>query len=188
MNKICLLSITASNHDFHFFNWIQNSIQPDIVFLELFKQMNISFVQSPKAIHFTKHNSWDALEADLKNSPDLFPVLAALCASANGKSKLFGAAQLRDKESDRVKKTCELLSICNVHFNELPDGVEIFGRGRGGIKTSGEVVQFNPDHDHRMAMAAALMKLAGAPIESTDPQVVNKSYPNFWNDIGVKNG
>ena len=45
---------------------------------------------------------------------------------------------------------------------------------------------FNPDHDHRMAMAAAVLKLAGFTIDIQDADVVKKSYPGFWKDIGIQ--
>jgi 3-phosphoshikimate 1-carboxyvinyltransferase len=169
-------------------NWQENSIQPDMAFLNLFRQMGIRFECKEKNIRFLKHNSWNSLNADLKNCPDLFPVLAALCALASGKSKLFGARQLRHKESDRIKKTRELLGLCGVQTQEMPDGLEIFGVGRNGISKSEDLKIFNPDHDHRMAMAAAVLLLAGAPLKITDLHVVNKSYPNFWKDIGVNFG
>ena len=37
-------------------------------------------------------------------------------------------------------------------------------------------------HDHRMAMSFAPLGLLG-PIEIEDPEVVNKSYPGFWEDL-----
>ncbi|MBY0452950.1 MAG: hypothetical protein K2P92_07935, partial [Bdellovibrionaceae bacterium] len=39
--------------------------------------------------------------------------------------------------------------------------------------------------DHRMAMAAAVLKLSGFNIDIQHREVVNKSYPSFWRDIGL---
>ena len=180
-----LAACAVADGDARITNWNSKSIQPDMTFVALFKQMGIQFEVDGKTVHFSKHNTWAPLSADLKNCPDLFPVLAALCALAPGKSQLFGAQQLREKESDRIAKTRELLEICGVRVIELPDGLEIFGVGRNGISKTKNQKLFSPDQDHRMAMAAAVLKLAGAPLKIADPQVVNKSYPNFWKDIGV---
>jgi 3-phosphoshikimate 1-carboxyvinyltransferase len=38
-------------------------------------------------------------------------------------------------------------------------------------------------NDHRMAMSFAPMCLAFEELQINNPEVVNKSYPNFWNDL-----
>ena len=38
-------------------------------------------------------------------------------------------------------------------------------------------------HDHRMAMAAAILGLGGAKIEIEDAEAIGKSYPLFFDDI-----
>ena len=37
--------------------------------------------------------------------------------------------------------------------------------------------------DHRMAMAFAALAMLG-PVEIEDPEVVSKSYPQFWEHLG----
>ena len=37
-------------------------------------------------------------------------------------------------------------------------------------------------HDHRMAMSFAPLGLLGT-VEIEEPEVVNKSYPEFWSDL-----
>ncbi len=164
-------------------NWNQASEQPDLVFLELFKKMNINYFENSKSFKIAKQNSWSALDCDLSSSPDLFPVLAVLCAFANGVSTLRGAAQLKHKESDRIVKTQELLNLIQVKTEILPDGLRIFGEGRDFFCESSS--KFDPDHDHRMAMAAGLVKLLGFNVSILHPEVVNKSYPSFWKDVGL---
>jgi 3-phosphoshikimate 1-carboxyvinyltransferase len=38
-------------------------------------------------------------------------------------------------------------------------------------------------HDHRMAMAFAVVALKRGSIIINDPMVVTKSYPGFWEDL-----
>ncbi|MBY0386373.1 3-phosphoshikimate 1-carboxyvinyltransferase, partial [bacterium] len=43
---------------------------------------------------------------------------------------------------------------------------------------------FDPDQDHRMAMAAQVANLYGARFQILNPHVVDKSYPQFWLHTG----
>jgi len=163
-------------------NWKSRSIQPDYIFLEIFKKMNISFNTEGHQFLIVKQEAIMALEFNLNRAPDLFPSLAVLCAFAEGVSILHGARQLKDKESNRLQKTQELLWLMGVRTEALADGLKIYGKS--STRDLNKKIKFNPDHDHRMAMAAALFKLKGYNIEITQPEVVRKSYPNFWKDIG----
>ena len=104
----------------------------------------------------------------------------ALCALAEGNSELYGAPQLVYKESDRIAKMKELLSATGRTVETTNDGVKI-----GGKFSPGEIL-FDPDHDHRLAMAAGVLMLAGVPIRLKHPQVTDKSFPGFWPAIGVR--
>jgi 5-enolpyruvylshikimate-3-phosphate synthase len=44
-------------------------------------------------------------------------------------------------------------------------------------------IVFDPDKDHRMAMAAGLARLKGFQIEITDEAAVDKSFPDFWKTL-----
>lgn len=164
-------------------NWNSNSLQPDLVFLKFFERMGIKYSQGQTSFKVVKQNRWNALEANLNHSPDLFPVLSVLCAFAEGKSDLYGAEQLQHKESNRLQKTKELLDLIGIKSILKNDGIVIEGSSSAQDKL--KPLKFNPDHDHRMAMAAGLLKLAGYNIHIENPEVVNKSYPSFWKDIGL---
>lgn len=164
-------------------NWISASSQPDLVFLSMLEKMNISFKVENKCLSVTKHNNWLARDFNLQNSPDLFPVLAVLTAFGEGTGKLSGAEQLKHKESDRIQKTHELLNLAGFKTELLKDGLVIFGKS--STQDLQKAFKFNPDYDHRMAMAAALLKLKGFNIHIENPEVVNKSYPAFWEHVGL---
>lgn len=166
----------------HITNWNSQSYQPDLKMMEFFKLMEISYHVDGADFMIEKQASWKGLTADLSQCPDLFPVLSVLCALANGDSHLYGAAQLQFKESDRIEKTAELLDLAGFSFVKMSDGIKIKGRS---ASTHLREVDFFPAHDHRMAMAAALLKLAGWKINILQPETVNKSYPTFWQHIGV---
>jgi 3-phosphoshikimate 1-carboxyvinyltransferase len=123
------------------------------------------------------------VNVNLENSPDLFPVLAVLCGLAQGTSKLFGAPHLALKESNRIQKTFELLTKAGIKSQIVDGGLIIEG---SNMKIHSKAFSFDPDHDHRMAMAAALLNMVGAKIQILNKEVVNKSFPEFWSIVGVQ--
>ncbi|MBC7421557.1 MAG: hypothetical protein H7328_12590 [Bdellovibrio sp.] len=164
-------------------NWNSSSVQPDMAFTKILNQMGILFQQQANQFTIKQQSSWNACEINLNKSPDLFPVLSVLCALGKGTSQLYGAEQLKLKESDRITKTKELLDLAGFRSELLVDGLAIYGLSSAQDKN--QALTFNPDHDHRMAMAAGILKLAGYNIKIETPEVVQKSYPQFWQHTGV---
>ena len=118
------------------------------------------------------------IEVDAIAIPDLVPVLAVLCCSTDGISRITGAARLRWKESDRLRTTTALIRSLGGEAEELPDGIVIHGNGslRGGTAET-----FN---DHRIAMSAAVAAvLCAEPVTVLGAECVGKSYPRFWKDF-----
>lgn len=159
------------------------SQQPDARFIEILKMMGAAVELQNGRLEVHKAKSLKGIQLELTNEPDLFPVLAALCATAEGESQLNGARHLAFKESDRIARTAELLRLCGREVLVFDDGIKIFGTKSPKMA---DLVKFDPDQDHRMAMAAAVLKLAGEPIEIQNPQVVEKSFPGFWNAVGLQ--
>ena len=84
---------------------------------------------------------------------ELTPVLAALCALADGPSRLTGIAHLRGHETDRLQALDEVLTAVGARVEQLPDGLAIEpGPRRPALLDSYA--------DHRMVMAAAVLGLA----------------------------
>lgn len=165
-------------------NWKHDSVQPDMEFIRLFREMGIPVELTENTLRIRQQSQWKSLSCDLNQTPDLFPVLAVLCALGAGTSVLSGAQQLKNKESDRIAKTAELLKGAGFQIRALPDGMEILGRS--SVALSQNEFIFDPSEDHRMAMAAGILKLAGYNIHIQHPGVVNKSYPDFWRHTGVQ--
>lgn len=164
-------------------NFPVQSSQPDLIFLEIFKKMRVDFFVQGHCLKVKKSPNLKSVEWDLGQSPDLFPVLAVLCSWAEGVSKLYGAPHLTKKESNRIGKVADLLNLLNIRNEVLPDGMIVYGNPQQDLVKN---VFFNPDKDHRMVMAAMLMKLKGHDIHIEEPDVINKSFPEFWNMIGIK--
>ncbi len=182
-------------------NWPSNSLQPDAVFPDLLRQMGcettlttVNDLQTLRIMRAVK-SKLKPLDFDLRDAPDLFPVLAVLCALADGRSRLFNAPQLAHKESNRIGKMAELIKNLGRKVKVLPDGLEIDGRevadsgsGSGSGFGFGPRFRYSTDHDHRLAMAAAVAQAAGADLEILEPKVVDKSFPGFWEAIQTASG
>ena len=164
-------------------NFIEKSTQPDIEFLNVLGAMQINYKVSNSCLYVNQQRDYLATEVNLKNCPDLFPVLSVLCSFARGESRLFGAPHLVNKESDRINTTLELLQKAGVNCKKLPNGILITGNPHLQPKC----FEFDCKKDHRLAMAAGLFMLKGFDINLMSKKDVNKSFPDFWQIIGLEN-
>ncbi|MDP6103000.1 MAG: 3-phosphoshikimate 1-carboxyvinyltransferase, partial [Dehalococcoidia bacterium] len=109
---------------------------------------------------------------------DEVPVLALAACFAKGTTMIRDAQELRTKESDRLHATATELSRLGANIRELPDGLAIEGTGslKGGACKSYA--------DHRLAMTLGIAGLlAEEEVVVTGAEVVDISYPNFWEDL-----
>ncbi len=115
---------------------------------------------------------------DAKEIPDLVPILTVCACAKKSKTIIKNAQRLRLKESDRLKAITESLNALGADITEMPDGLEINGKGElsGGICDG-----FN---DHRIVMSAAIASvICKNPVTITGAEAVNKSYPAFFDDF-----
>ncbi|MGB3527653.1 MAG: hypothetical protein WBB32_16995 [Flavobacteriales bacterium] len=116
--------------------------------------------------------------ADLLDTPDLFQPLAFALAGLGRKAAFTGLHNLSLKETDRLKAVSEALNVLG-SAAEYEDGA---------FKLQGEITNitpppFDPQGDHRMAMSLAPLALVCDAITILHPDVVNKSYPGFWEQL-----
>lgn len=114
------------------------------------------------------------MDVDMNDIPDLFPIVAVLLSTASGKSKLYGAPQLRFKESDRIRATVDMLRSLGADIVETDDGCIISGvkKLRGGT--------IDHHEDHRILMAAAVASLVCEDeVTMNNSNCYDISYPLF---------
>ena len=118
------------------------------------------------------------IEIDVRDIPDLAPILAVVAAVAEGTTVIKNAGRLRAKESDRLSSVTGLLRGLGADITEKENGMIIHG---GVALTGGQVFSRG---DHRIAMAAAIAAtVCAAPVIIRDAEAVNKSYPGFFDDF-----
>lgn len=114
---------------------------------------------------------------------DELPVLSVAAAVAEGPTEIRDAAELRVKESDRVRSTVELLRALGAQAEERPDGLRVQG---GATLRGGRVLA---QGDHRIAMAAAIAAcLAEGETEIDGAEAIAVSYPSFLTDLAGLRG
>jgi len=116
-------------------------------------------------------------EIDLRDMPDLLPILAVMACNCDGTTILANVPHARKKESDRISAISNELRKMGAQIEELPDGLKIKKSILKGAELEGH-------KDHRIAMALAVAALAaeGRTIIS-DANAISKSYPNFVSDL-----
>lgn len=115
-------------------------------------------------------------EIDLKDCPDLAPILFTYAAYKNG-GKFINTRRLRVKESDRANVMAEELKKFGANVKVYENSVEI-----EKTQLKPPIVPLCGHNDHRIVMAlSVLAAVFGAEIDGAE--AVNKSYPDFFRVI-----
>lgn len=155
--------------------------------LDVFKQAQVDFellnerklTNEPVAdikVNYTKDIKPFEIKGDLiPRLIDEIPVLAVLMAAAKGKSMVSNAADLRNKESDRIRTIVDSFSSLGIKIEEKEDGFII--QGGSEINAQGTL---ETHLDHRLAMSYYVLSLINKkPIEIKGFECTNTSFPEF---------
>lgn len=115
-------------------------------------------------------------EIDLKDCPDLAPILFSYAAYKNG-GKFINTRRLRVKESDRANVMAEELKKFGANVKVYENSVKI-----EKTQLKPPIVPLCGHNDHRIVMAlSVLAAVFGAEIDGAE--AVSKSYPDFFRVI-----
>ncbi len=162
----------------------QNSWQGDAVIRDIAQQFfGIDTIYNEDGIILTKQKNKDFslfFEYDFTECPDIAQTCAVICAALNMPANMTGLKTLRIKETDRIQALKDELVKVSVEVSPYKI------KDDEGIKMKGTLEMNEPTfatyEDHRMAMAFAPLSLLGT-IYIEKPNVVQKSYPDFWKDF-----
>ena len=157
------------------------SLQGDRNLVELMQPFGVETQFTPEGAVLTRCTPNLPEAIDFSDSPDLAQTFAVLCAALEHTCVFTGLHTLKIKETDRVSAIKNELRKLGADFVEKNETWSVVPP-KGEWKS--KEVYINTYHDHRMAMAFAPLAcvLPGITIEA--PEVVNKSYPSFWEDLG----
>jgi 3-phosphoshikimate 1-carboxyvinyltransferase len=153
--------------------------QGDKQIIEILKEIGVRVSTKPKdKMVMVRKGGLKPFQVDCTDIPDLVPILAVLASFIPGESKLFNAAHLRLKESDRLHTISTELQKMDVDIQELEDALIINGNP---IHKSAVLESYN---DHRIAMA---LIIASLPLEENNfiknIECISVSYPHFLEDL-----
>ena len=158
------------------------SLQGAVLFPRFLEQMGAKLTEGEEDgapwIEVESTAELNGIEADLELLPDCAQTLAVVAASASGRTILTGLHTLRVKETDRIDAVVEELKKFGIQATGGEDYMEISG---GVPAWNGEPVATYDDH--RMAMSFASLVSKVEQFSISDPGVVNKSFPTFWEEI-----
>ena len=158
----------------------KESAQGDSKLMELFQLFGIktTFTDEMAEIEISP-NKPERLEYDFSNEPDIVQTLAVTCCMTQTRFHFKGLSSLKIKETNRVAALINELAKCGF---ELTEPAENELAWNGSMKQPAEPISIATYEDHRMAMAFAQIEKK-MPITIEYPEVVSKSYPDFWKEL-----
>jgi len=160
------------------------SLQGDSAIVEMYKTFGVESTFNGTQVKLLKSNtnSADTFDYDFSDCPDVAQTLAATLIGLNVKGHFKGLESLRIKETDRITAIKNELEKFGASIDILPDD-EIQINQATVSSYNGAIETYD---DHRVAMSIAPLCLKIDRIEIKEPNVVAKSYPDFWNDLNDK--
>ena len=119
------------------------------------------------------------LDFDFSGQPDLTQTLVVTCAAMNIPFHFTGLATLRIKESDRIEVLKREMRKMGFVIREENNSELLWD----GERCEATMEPIDTYEDHRMAMAFAPAAVKFPGLRINNPEVVTKSYPNFWKDL-----
>ncbi len=160
----------------------ENSLQGDSVVAKIFEKLGVRTTYFDNSIVIEKVNEIENIlfNYDFINCPDLVQTIAATCCGLNINGTFKGTDNLNIKETDRVKALkSELFKFdCSIEYSDNKS-FKLTSK-KGNKILNNKIETYN---DHRIALSFAPLCLQYGSINIKNPKVVEKSYPNYWNDL-----
>jgi 3-phosphoshikimate 1-carboxyvinyltransferase len=152
------------------------ALQGDAAFIEVLESMGCTTRTTDRSLEVTSSGSLHGIEIDMADMSDLVPTLAVVAAFADSPTRITGVGFIRQKESDRIGDLVNGLKMVGCDAVEEDDGILI----RPVHESQMHGAELLTHDDHRLAMAWSLLALRISGIVIDDPEVVSKSWPEWW--------
>lgn len=152
------------------------SAQPDKSIIDVLNLCNAKYTYDDGLLRLQKSDI-TGFNFDATNCPDLIPPLCLLAINASGKSTIKGVDRLIGKESNRLEAITQELSKIGV--TTIHEGNQL------SILPCKEPKSATVDthNDHRIAMMLTIAGLKTQSLIIRNCECVEKSYPNFFDDV-----
>ena len=160
------------------------SLQGDANIAGWFTQFGVISTQKKDGVLLSKEEnlSPEKLIHDFIENPDVAQTMACLCVAKKIPFHFAGLKTLKIKETDRISALQNELAKFGAKLTEPNEGELAWdGKINQNFRIENPVIETY--HDHRMALAFAPMALTGYRLQISDPMVITKSYPGFWEDL-----
>ena len=154
------------------------ALQGDARFADVLAEMGCIVERDDARATVSAGDELRGVDIDMADISDLVPTVAVVAAFASSPTRIRGVGFIREKESDRLGDLSAELAAAGVDVSETDDGLE--------VRPSSHRLRparLATHHDHRLAMAFAVLGSAGDGIVVEDPDVVSKSWPGFWSRL-----
>lgn len=154
---------------------VPSQLQPEVGVLDVFAAMGGQLTWGGHGLTLSRDpaSPLRGLDVSMAEFSDLVPTVAVVAAHCVSPTTIRGVGFIRAKESDRLGDLVTELVACGIAAEVLDDGLRV-------LPSVGAAAVVDPHHDHRLAMSLALLGLRIDGIFVTDPDVVSKSWPGYW--------
>ena len=168
-----------------------NSLQGDAVAMKMFEDLGVETIPSDRGVDVRGSQGRRVAGSQCQqptfnftDCPDLFPAVIATCAGLGVDATFTGLKNLSIKESDRRQAMIDELKKINITFEEVSDDILKMKCPESlPYFTEENPIIFHNYGDHRIAMALSILSLKIGEIEMENPEVVSKSYPEFFRTL-----
>lgn len=165
-------------------NVSKHSVQGDAYVQHIFAPFGVrtSFEGAHMVLSFygTDRTSWPT-HFDFTHTPDLTQPFMVAMAGIGHPVEVTGVHHLQLKETKRLDALQTELAKFGAETKVTENSIALLTR----VHRVSQPVTVETYHDHRMAMAFAPLRTLGWDVTFTDPNVVSKSYPKYWKEVGV---
>ncbi|WP_235737626.1 3-phosphoshikimate 1-carboxyvinyltransferase [Nocardioides alcanivorans] len=153
-------------------DWPAETTQAGAALRDILSSMGCEVSLCEEGLTVTGPDRLVGVDLDLHDVGELAPVVAALCALADGPSHLRGIAHIRGHETDRLAALATELGALGADVTEHEDGLSFRPAPlHGGL--------FHTYSDHRMAHAAVVLGAVVDQVEVENVTTTGKTFPDF---------
>ena len=161
------------------------SIQGDAILPAIYQNFGIRTEFTSTGVRLTKvRKKIDGFFFDFTDYPDIAQSVIVTCAGLGIRGRFEGLKSLQIKETDRLQALKNEIEKLNLKVTASNKGDDLPALEIGASKSVFRPgLAFETYGDHRMAMTLAPLALKTGPLKIHNPDVVEKSYPDFWEHL-----